>query len=172
MGILSRLFKAIFAAIKKLVKAVVGLIKKFWPILLIFAAIYFAPAITGFLSSMGAPSFLTSTFSWVATTLTPYATSAVSWLMSGAGSLWTSATQAFAGLTLGQKAALTVGALAMLAPDETKDFLVEVGETVGDSVAIVGGSLLAGASNSNLLLMIGGALLVWWALSSDEKEDT
>lgn len=169
MGIISKLFKAIFSAIKKLVSMVFKLIKKIWPILLVFAAIYFAPAIGGFVTSAGGPQWLSTAIGWVSTNLTPYATSAVSWLTSGAGSLWSSAEEAWAGMTLGTKASLALGSLALLAPEETEELISEVATTVVDATSTIGGAILSGASSSPLVWVMGG-LLVLWALSSNDKE--
>lgn len=163
-----KILKAIWAAIKTVIKAIVKFIKKYWWIILVVVAIYFAPTIAGWLSSAGAPSWLSGAFTWIGSTITPTLTSLVSWVASGAGSLWSASTSAWASLSFGQQLALGIGAVAALAPEETAAAIDSVGSFIGDTVATVGGAVASGLFGGNGLWLIGGGLALWWLLSGDD----
>lgn len=159
----------------KILKAVINFIKKYWMIILLLAAVYFAPAISAWLSSAGAPSFLVQGFSWIGTTLTPGLTSVVGWLTSGAGALWTKATAAWGSLSLGTQAAIALGAVAALAPEETADALTEIGEFVGETAGTIIGSVAGGLTSGGLGWIIGG-VAAFFAIrfllaKKDDKEE-
>lgn len=171
---IGKLFAAIWKAIMKIVNAIIDFIKKYWFIILLVAAIWFAPAVAAWLSSVGAPGWLTTAFSWAGTNLTPYVTSAGEWLASGAKSLVTEAGTSWSTLTLGQKAGLVYGTVALLAPEETAAFTADAIETIGDATGTFLGGAIAGVGSlltSNPLLFVGALALGWYIFfGSEDKE--
>lgn len=176
MGILSaigRLFKAIWNAIVNFIK------KYFWIILLIIiivCVVYFAPLIAGWLTSVGAPTWLSTAFTWIGANITPLLSTAWSGITAVAGGAW----DAFASASIGTKAAIVLGAAAAIAPEETAALIGEAGQFVGDTI----GTVVTGFVSSPFGLAVAAGL-VWWfffrkkendvlvvpAKSSDEKSD-
>lgn len=172
MGLLSaigRLFKAIF---KKLLNLIKRIFKKLWWVILVLAIIWFAPAILGYLTSIGAPSFLTTAFSAIST-VTPYLTSAVSWISSGAGSLISSAWSGYKSLELGTQLAIAGGAAALIVPEETTDVIKEAGKLAGDVIgatAGAAGSIVKGFFSSPGGLALAG-LGIWYFFLRDDRSN-
>lgn len=139
MGLLSSLAKLF----KALIKAIVNFIKKYFMVILmvvlIVCAVYFAPAIAGWLSSVGAPSFLSSAFTWVGANVTPLLSAA--W--NGITSLGNSTYEAFSAASLGTKAAIVTGISAAIAPEETAAVIADAGTLVGDSVAALASGIMS-----------------------------
>lgn len=162
--VIKRIFTAIFEWIR-------DFLKEFWWILLIIAIIYFAPAIIGWLTANGAPSFVITAMEGISV-LTPYVTSAVQWVWgmvsSGATSAWT----AFKGLELGQQAAILFGAAALLAPEETAAVVSAAVDMAAGVVETVVGAAASGLGSSGLgMLLLGGAALWFFATSGSEESD-
>lgn len=153
MSVLSSLFNLVKRIISKVFSFVKKLFKRLWPILLIVALIYFAPAIGPFLTSAGLPS-LGSFFSTMGTTMTPSLVKFLSSVWSGVGSLGSSAWNAFSSLSFGTQLSVATGAAALLAPEETADLIGEVVDTVGD----IAGDVLSATGMTPWL--IGGGLLL------------
>lgn len=139
--LIKKIFKAIFKFIAKLIKAL-------GPLLLILAVIWFAPAIAGWLTSVGAPSFLTTSFSYLATTVTPLLQTAVSWLGStvgrGATALWSS----FSDAKLGTQLSILGGAAALIAPDEFGEVIQDAADLASDVIGTVAGAVGSSIFNS------------------------
>lgn len=164
---LGKLLKAIFTKLLTLIKKI---LKAIWPILLIAAIIYFAPAAVGFLTSAGAPAWLTGSFQWIATNLTPGLMSGLEWLTSGAGSLLSKGWTAFKGLELGTQLAIVGGAAAAIAPEETADVLEEAGKTVGEVTGAVASGIGSALFSSPWVLLAAG-VAVWYFFIRDENDD-
>lgn len=170
MSVFSKLWAAIRKIISKIFAFVKKIFEKLWPLLLALAVIWFAPAITGWLASAGAPTWLSGAFSFIGTTFTPYLSSAASWLMSGAGSLFSGASEVWSSLAMGTKASVILGAATLLAPEEMADLAAEVGTVIGDTIGTVGGSLVGGFAGSPFGMVLIGAT-IWFLLSRSRDED-
>lgn len=171
MSIFSKLWAAIRKIISKIFTFVKKILEKLWPLLLALAVIWFAPAIAGWLTTAGAPTWLSGAFSFIGTTVTPYLTSAASWLMSGAGSLFSGAAGVWSSLSMGTKASVILGAATLLAPEEMADLAGEVGTVIGDTIGDVGGAI-AGGFASSPFGMIAIGLTIWFLLSRDKDESS
>lgn len=159
MSIFSSLGKLVKAIIKKVFNLLKKLFKKLWPLLLIVAALYFGgPLIAGWLATAGAPAFLTTFFAsapaWIGT--------AATWLTSTAGSALSSAWTWFANAPASTQAAIALGTSYALAPEETADFVSEVGEGLVDLVT----SVIPG-----WLWVAGAGVAAWWLLAGNDKEE-
>lgn len=165
---------SVWNLIKKIISKVFGwlkkLLKNFWWVFLIVAAIYFAPAITTWLTANAAPEFLITAFSSLSS-VTPYAAPLIDWLWSGGKSLLSGAWSAYSGLGLGQQAAIALGASALLAPEETAAVIEETVDLVGDVVE-AGVDAIGSAFSSSPLLMIAAAGLGLWLLFGRDSDDT
>jgi hypothetical protein len=168
---LSSLGKLLKKVLSKLMDFIKKILKKLWPLLIIIAIIYFAPLTAGYLSSIGAPSFLTSTFTWVAGNVTPLLSTTLSSLWSGGKALLGSAYSAFGAASTSTKLSLLSGAAALLAPEETAEFIGDVGSYIADTATTVLGAI-AGTLFSNPIILIGGGLALWWLLSSKDSKET
>ncbi len=172
MGILSSIGRLIKKLFEKLIDAIVQFIKKYWAVILILAVIWFAPVITAYLTSAGAPNFIVAMFNGLST-ITPYLRTAASWLYSGARSVGSAAWTAYRSLDTGMQIGLALGAAAMIAPDETADLITDVAE-LGTNLLVSASTGVLGALTSNTtLLAIGGGLLVYYlfiAGDDDSKE--
>lgn len=157
--------KAIWRIIMKIVKAIVNVIKKYWWIILILVAIWFAPAVAAYLASSGAPAWLTTTFSWIGANLTPTLTTIGGYVWQGVQAVGSGASAVWDGLSPGTKAALVVGATALIAPEETADALAALGDLTGDLLGVAAGAFLT----SPVGLVIAGFGL-WWLLGSHGKK--
>lgn len=153
MGLLSSLGKLL----KAIIRAIVNFVKKYLLVIilivLIVCAIYFAPLIAGWLTSVGAPTWLSTAFTWVGANITPLLS--VAW--DGVAALGQAAWSAFSGASIGTKAAIITGISAAIAPEETTQVLTDVGELAADSV----GSLLSGVASSPVGLVAIG-VCAWW----------
>lgn len=170
MSILSsigKLFKAVFS---KLLKVIKKIFKAIWPLLLIIAIIYFAPVAAAFLTSAGAPLWLSGSFSWIASTLTPTLMSGLSWLSTGVGSALSSGWTAFKGLETGTQLAILGGAAAVIAPEETADVIQSAADTVLDVVGTVLGGV-GSALISSPWLLAAAAIGVWYFFIRDDGNE-
>lgn len=159
MSIVSALFKLLRTIFKRVMSFVAKVFKAIWPLLLVVAVIYFAPTITAWLTSAGAPSWLTTAFSTLST-VTPYVTTAVNWLITGAGSLASSAGAAFSKLGLGAQLALVAGAAAALAPDEFTNLVSEAATLAGNLASTALGAVAGAVASSPIgVLAIGAGLM-------------
>jgi Ca2+/Na+ antiporter len=166
---LSSLVKLIKKIISKIIDLVKEIFKKLWPLLLIIAIVFFAPAIAGFLGSIGAPQFLVSAFTWVGSTVTPILTSGLSALWSGATSIASSGWSAFKAASMSTKLALVTGASALIAPEETAEFIGDAAEFVADTAVGIVGAIASGIL-SNPLILVGGALALWLLFRNKKQE--
>lgn len=161
MGLLS----AIAKLFKAIIRAIINFVKKYFAIILmivlICVAIYFAPAIAGWLTSVGAPEFLVSAFTWVGQSVTPLMSAA--W--EGLGNLASSAYGAFSKAEIGTKAGLLLGLSAAIAPEETAAVIAEAGGVVGT----LAGAAVSGILGSSGGVIIFGVLAAWLLLRSGKK---
>lgn len=167
---MGKLFKAILGVFKRILRMIVNFVKKYWWVILMVVAIYFAPVISSWLTSAGAPSWLSGAFSWVAGNVTPYVTSLVTWLGSSAGSVVGSVGSWFSSLSFSQQAAVALGAAALIAPQETADVIDAGVGAIGDVVGTVGAAI-AGSVLSQPLVWVAAGLALWllWPEKDDQK---
>lgn len=172
---ISKIFKAIFAAVKKVIKAIWKFIKKYWFIILLLVIIYFAPLLTTWLTSVGAPAWLSTSMMWIATNVTPMLMSAVGWVISSGGALLSSAGTWFGSLGFGAQAALIAGATYLLAPEETTEAISSMISGVADMVGDIAGAVVGGVGtalfSSPLGLLLAGVGLYWLFGGSKKKKD-
>lgn len=158
------LFSAIAKLFRAIIKAIVNFVKKYWKIILmivlIVVAIYFAPAIAGWLTSVNAPSFLVTGMQWAGANLTPMLASGWSGVTQLAGSAW----NAFSAASIGAKAAIVTGLAAAIAPEETAEVLKEAGALTGELVT----GLASGLLSSPVGLIVAG-VFAWLLLRGDGK---
>lgn len=159
------LFKAIFKAILNFIKKI---LKKLWLVILIIVIIYFAPAITAYLSSIGAPSFLTSAFSSLSA-LTPYVTSALAWLKEGALALIENGWTAWKTLEFSTQLSIIGGAAMLIAPEEATEVVEETVDLVGGAVGGVIGGVI-GALTSSPVAMVAAGFAIWWFFVRKKKD--
>lgn len=162
-----KFFKAILSFFKKLLKKLLDFIKKYWWLILALLVIWFAPAISTWLAGAGAPSWLTSTFTWIASNITPSLVSLGQWVGGGVVSGWSW----FKSLSIGQMAAVGFGAMAMISPDSAKEVVegaIEDITTIGG--AVVGGvTSVVGSALSTPLKWLGFGLLAWVVLKPKDQ---
>lgn len=167
MSVFSSLFKLIGAIVRKIVKAVVDFIKKYWWIIVIVALIYFAPAIGTYLLANGMTTLGTA-FTTIGTSVTPLLVDGVAALWEGVSGAAGWAGKAFGALSLGEQAAIVTGAAALIAPEETADLLGEVADVLIDTA----GSLLSALGiGPGVLIAVAAGLGLWWFMSKG-KDDT
>lgn len=154
---MGKFFKSLWAIIKRILKAIIDFIKKYWWIILIIVAIWFAPSISAFLASSGAPAWLSGAFTWIGANLTPTLMTVGSYLWSGAQTVGSGVADIWSGLSVGTKAALVVGASALIAPEETAAALEALSEGLGDVLGAGVGALVS----SPLGIVVLGALAFW-----------
>jgi hypothetical protein len=142
MGIFSKLIDVFKAIIKKVVKAIVDGIKKYWPILLAIAVVAFAPQISFYLQTAGFPSSFVSAFSWIGTTITPTIVS----VKTGTLALMKMASSSFMVASLGTQAAIIGGTMLILAPEETTELIEESISVLTDVVTSVVSGIVSGVS--------------------------
>lgn len=171
MSILSSILDWIKAVFKKLVEFIVDFIKKYWVLIAIVAIIWFAPAIGAYLGSIGAPSFITSAFTWIGATVTPVLISGLTaswaWVSAGATSAWA----AFAGASLVTQAAIVIGAGVLLAPEETAELISETAELAAELITTVVGAVASGTGISSALAIGGIGLLAYWFFIGRSSDD-
>lgn len=164
LGSLGKLIGAIFGAIFKFIKKYLAIILI---IVIIVCLIYFAPAIAGWLGSVGAPSWLTTTFTWIGQNLTQPLISTLSSCWNGVSSLFSSGYKSFADASIGTKAAIVTGLSAAIAPSETAAVLADAAALASSTI----GSVVAGVASSPLgMAVIAGA--IWYFFFSDRKKDS
>jgi hypothetical protein len=166
---LSSLGKLLKKIVSKLLDFIKKILKNLWPLLILVAIVFFAPLAAAWLASVGAPTFLTTAFTWVGANVTPLLSTALSSLWAGGKAVVGAAYSAFSAASTSTKLSLVGGAAALLAPEETAEFISEVGEYVAETATTVLGGIV-GTLVSNPIILIGGGLLLWWFLSRDDKE--
>jgi phage-related protein len=171
MSILSSLGKLLKKIVSKILDLVKEIFKKIWPLILVIAIIYFAPVLAGYLGSAGAPAFLTNAFTWVGANVTPLVTSGLSSLWSGASTLISNGWSAFKAASMSTKLSVLSGAAALIAPEETAEFIGEAAEFVVDTATGIVGSV-AGALFSNPWVLVGGAVALYFLLRKNKTEIT
>lgn len=169
MSFLSSIGKMLKAIFKKLLSWVKKILKAIWPILLIIAIIYFAPMAVAWLTSVGAPSFLVTGMSAVSS-LTPYVTTALSWLGTNAGALVSSAWSGYSSFGTGTQLAILGGAAAMIAPEEFQEVIKEGAALAGDVIGTVAGAVAKGFAASPIGILAIGAGALWLIGSGDDKK--
>jgi len=170
MGIFSKLFAALKKIITKIVSFVGRILKKIWPVLLIIGAVFFAPSIAGWLTTSGAPSWLSGFFDVIGTTITPGLQSLGAWALSAGSSLFSGAGAVWSSLSLGTKASLVLGAATLLAPEEMADLATEIGTTIGDVVGAGAGAIASGFASSPFGMLAIGAVLLFLLSRSSSNE--
>lgn len=164
MGLLSSVWALITKIFKAIFKWLGDILGEWFLILLIIVVIWFAPVIAAWLVTAGAPAFVVTIFETLALA-TPYLQTAAAWLWDGGSSLVSSAWSAFRGMDAGTQAAMTLGAAAMIAPEETEAVISDAFDLLATGTeAIVGGFL------SNPTGLIIGGLAVWWLFFRDKKD--
>lgn len=169
MSILSKLFDVLKKIIKTIVDFVKKFIKKYWWVLLIVAAIYFAPFLATYFASSGLTT-LSTFFGSIATNITSTVVSALDWAWSGASALGSAGLTAFKGAELSTQLAIVGGASALLAPEETADLITEVGSTVFDAVANVGDAILGAFPGWVWVAAAGVGLYLLWPSKRSEPQ--
>lgn len=172
MGIFKALWKLISKIVSRILKAIVAFVKKFWFIILIIAVIYFAPFLLTQLVAAGAPTWMTTAASWVATTLTPSVVSGVGWLASGAKTMGSSAWAAFADLGMGTQLALASGVAAAVAPEEFADLVTEAANLASDVVGTVVGAVTGSFLSSPIGIVAIAAGAIWLLGTGDDERPT
>lgn len=169
MGILSALWDLIAKIFDSIFSWLGDLLGDWFLIILIVVAIWFAPVITAWLTSVGAPGFLVSAFETLAVA-TPWVQSAGAWLWEGGASLLSSAWSGFKALDVGTQAAIVLGAAAALAPEETEALLAEAVDLATDIVTNTGGAVLGALSKSPVAWIIGG-IAAWFLFFRDKNDE-
>lgn len=166
LSALGKLISKIFSTIFKVLKELLG---KYFLIILLIVAIYFAPLIAGYLASVGAPTFLVSAFETLALA-TPYVVSAVDTVWAGVSSFGSKAWNAFKTAELGIQAAVVLGVSALIAPEETGNLVSEVVDAAGEVV----GTVVSGTGAGNLLTYAMWGVLGYFGykMLSGEKRGT
>lgn len=144
MGILSGLFRFF----KKLLRAVLKFIKKYWVFIIIFA-VALTIAFPGIWAAIGTQLGALGSSIWAG------ATSLYGWYAS-----------LFTGLSFWEGAALAIGTAFLLAPEATGEVIKDAAGVVGDVVGEVGGSILDTVFSSPILI-IGLGVAAFWLLSGD-----
>lgn len=171
MSLLGSLGDLIKALIKKIVDFVKKLFKKLWPLILLVVVVIYAPVIGGWLSANGA-TWLGSAFSWVGTNVTPWVSSTLSSIWSGAKALAGKAWSAFKGLELGQQASIITGASALLAPEETAAVLGEAASLATDLFLATAGGIVSSVLSNPIALVALGVGAYWLLGGFSSSSDT
>ncbi len=177
MGLLSQLLDLFRSLLDKLVGFLKKILGKYWAILLLGLLIFVAPMLAPWLSSIGAPSWLVSSMTWVAGNVTPMLTSLTSAVRTGATHLASQSWEAFSTSSIQTQAMVVLGASALIDPEGTADFIEDTTEAVaGLAVSGVTGALkgVTGSSGSTLLTagLIAGALWFFWPSSKDSNKSS
>lgn len=153
MSIISAFVKLLKAIVKKIIKFIIAVIKKFWWVILIIAIIYFAPYLLTTMVEIGAPEFLCTAMEYIAVELSPLVVDAVAWAVDGVVSVAATAGTAFGEAGIIVQAATVIGSCFLIAPDETTELVSEVAAGVGE---------LLGAAVSGVSSGLGlGSWLLW-----------
>lgn len=169
MGILSALWDLIAKIFDAIFSWLGDFLGDWFLVILIIVAIWFAPVITAWLTSVGAPGFLVSAFQTLAVA-TPWVQSAGAWLWKGGASLLSSAWSGFKALDVGTQAAIVLGAAAAIAPEETETLLTEAVDLATDIVTNTGGAVLGALSKSPVAWIVGG-VAAWFFFFRNKGED-
>lgn len=167
-------FKAIFKAIFKFVTK---LLKQLWPLILVIAVIYFAPAIGLWLTSAGAPAWLSSSFVWIGANVTPLLTSAISSVWSGTAALAGNAWTAFKAAELTTQLMVLGATAALIAPDETAALISDAVKTVAGVVTDVTSDVAGSILTMDILGVplwgwAAGAIAIFFLSKKREPDDT
>lgn len=171
MSLFSDIFNWFSAIFKKLLSAVTDFLKKYWVIIALVAIIWFAPAIATWLTSSGAPSWLSGTFSWIGSTITPIVTSAGTALWDGVTSFASGAWAAFTDAGFGTQLAVIGLAGMLLAPEETAKVISDVGEAAGELIGSVAGAAITAVTSSPLIWIAVAAAGAYLLFSGDDSSD-
>jgi hypothetical protein len=153
LDVISKIFSTIWDFIS-------DIFEKFWPIILIVVAIYFAPTIALWLGANGAPAWLTSAFTWLATS--PI-TSLVTAVVDGGAGIITSGWNAFSAAELGTQMSILGGAAALLAPEETAELVADVVDA--------GFEFFTTAAGSSSVVLLGLAAAAAWFFFIRKKDE-
>lgn len=178
MGILSSLSKAIARIVKNVVHVVWNFVKKFWWLILIVVAIYYAPAIAVWLAENQAPAWLTTLFEGIAKDVTPYLAKALAWtskVKAGLGQWWEQ-------LGFWYKTAAVTGTMFLLAPEEMQAVAKEVTEEISHGVeaaaeaagkagAAALSGVAAGLGSGSGLVGVAVAAAAWWIIVGKRRHD-
>lgn len=160
MSIGSSLVDWVKAVVGTIFRELVRFLKKFWPLILLIAVIYFAPIIAAWLLSSGAPSWLVTAFAWVGTTVNPLAMGLLGSVWSGVAGIGGAAWSWFRAAELGTQLVVLGMAGTLLAPEETGDLITEVGEVVGDVATSTIDSVIDAVTKAEVL----GVPILYWAI--------
>lgn len=165
---MDKILSAILKFIKKIIKRVVAFIKKYWVIILALAIVWFAPQISAWLITAGAPAWLSGAVGALGP-LSSVLRAGIGWIGKLPGKLWA------ADIHWGWKAAAVLGTSLLIFPEETTEMIGGVVEgatdLIGDVVgAVVGGTVKGlGAPLMIGLIALGTYMLVRGGSSSDRN---
>jgi hypothetical protein len=164
-SLISKIFSAIWGWIK-------DILKNFWWIILIIAIIYFAPELLAFLSSAGAPAFVTDALGYIAANVTPIVVSIVDAIGTGLYSAATEGWGWFKALSWQQELSVLLGASSLIAPAQTAKVIGDVATVAAGLVGTTVGALASGLLGSPLgtLLIVGAGAYVVYKLT--RKKDS
>lgn len=161
MGFLSSLWKAIKSVVSKIVDWIIDFIKEYWLYIVVLIVVWYAPQISGYLGSIGAPAWAVSAFAWVGTAIAPTLWTAGAWAWEGITASVGSGWSAFKAAEFGTKISILTGAGMLIAPEETAALLKETTKSVldvtGDIISSVGAALA-----NNPLALVGAGLAVYF----------
>lgn len=165
---MDKILSSILNFLKKIIKRVVAFIKKYWVIILALAIVWFAPQISAWLITAGAPAWLSGAVG----ALGPLSTvlrAGLGWIGKLPGKLWA------ADVHWGWKAAAVLGTSLLVFPEETTEMIGGVvegtTELIGDVVgAVVSGTVKGlGAPLTIGLVALGTYMLIRRGASSDRS---
>lgn len=165
---MDKILSSILNFLKKIIKRVVAFIKKYWVVILALAIVWFAPQISAWLITAGAPAWLSGAVG----ALGPLSTAlraGIAWIGKMPGKLWA------ADMHWGWKAAAVLGTSLLIFPEETTEMIGGVIEgatdLIGDVVgAVVGGTIKGlGAPLTIGLIALGTYMFVRRGTSSNSS---
>lgn len=176
-NVISALLKAVFAAVKRVARTFVAVVKRAWWVVAIIAIIYFAPALAVWAAQSATTSWMVPLFNAVATNLTPALAKFAAW----AAKAYASFGEWWEALGFWWKVAYTAGAMFLLAPEESQELAKEISSAVNDAVAGIGaavGSAAAAAIGGTVVGLatspvgaIAAAAAIWWLLARRRGEE-
>lgn len=172
MSIFSDIFNWFSAIFKKLLNVIVDFLKKYWVIIALIAIIWFAPAIATWLTTSGAPSWLSGTFSWIGSTITPIVAQAGTALWDGVTTFASGAWGAFTDAGFGTQLAVIGVAGMLLAPEETAKIISDVGEAAGDLIGVVADATVGAVASSPLIWIAVLGVGAYFVLSNDDDSSS